>query len=246
MEKESKVNMNKVKERLQDQRLFVLVDKCGRAMTAVLSGPLDGRFKDRSFLLDLLFGENFDYNSLHLLVTDEATYCLKAGRGLKELFPNMMYVTCICHALNREFVKAPRRKKALAASGQLPPVPEPYLTSLPIVKAKKLLKDSKLPGQLVFIKGNFTQLVRVISSLQERLPLTESIGILERVQMQLNVEPFTLELKDDPKLPFLFSCAPITSVDCERVFSKLSLFCLTSEQSDKEACKRYTHSSVQQ
>ncbi|QQP37880.1 Uncharacterized protein FKW44_018297, partial [Caligus rogercresseyi] len=31
----------------------------------------------------------------------------------------------------------------------------------------------------------------------------------------------TLELKDDPKLPFLFSCAPITSVDCERVFSKL-------------------------
>ncbi|QQP51974.1 Uncharacterized protein FKW44_013475 [Caligus rogercresseyi] len=50
--------MNKVKERLQDQRLFVLVDettdRCGRAMTAVFSGPLDGRFKDRSFLLDLL------------------------------------------------------------------------------------------------------------------------------------------------------------------------------------------------
>ncbi|QQP54599.1 Hypothetical protein FKW44_007483, partial [Caligus rogercresseyi] len=109
--------------------------------------------------------------------------------------------------------------------------------NLAIVKAKKLFKDLKLLGQLAFIKGNFTQLVRAISRLQERLPLTESIGILEMVQMQLTVEPFasklksvleknldfekikfnsrilkreTLRLKDDPKLPFLFSCASIT------------------------------------
>ncbi|QQP56632.1 Uncharacterized protein FKW44_001358, partial [Caligus rogercresseyi] len=115
--------------------------------------------------------------------------------------------------------------------------------SLAIIKAKKLFKDPKLPDQLAFIKGHFTKLVRAISSKQERLPLTESIEILERVQMQLTVEPFasklnsvleknldlerikfysrilkreTLELKDYPKLPFLFSCAPITSVDCER------------------------------
>ncbi|QQP56296.1 Uncharacterized protein FKW44_000910, partial [Caligus rogercresseyi] len=120
--------------------------------------------------------------------------------------------------------------------------------SLAIVKANKLFKDPNLLGQLAFIKGNFTQLVRAISSLQERLPLTEGIGILEMVQMQLTVEPFAsklnsvleknpdfekikfysrilkreiLELEDDPKLPFLFSCAPITSVDCERVFSEL-------------------------
>ncbi|QQP51977.1 Uncharacterized protein FKW44_003958, partial [Caligus rogercresseyi] len=96
--------------------------------------------------------------------------------------------------------------------------------------------------------GNFTQLLRAISSLQERLPLTEDIGILEMVQTQLTVEPFasklnsvleknpdfekikfyskilkteTLELKYDPKLQFLFSCTPITSVDCEKVFSIL-------------------------
>ncbi|QQP50549.1 Putative LOC100902024 [Caligus rogercresseyi] len=69
-------------------------------MTAVLSGLLDGRFKDIPFLLDLLdihaasnkniqqavtgvffkvFGEDLEYNSLHLLITDGATYCLKAG-----------------------------------------------------------------------------------------------------------------------------------------------------------------------
>ncbi|QQP54853.1 Uncharacterized protein FKW44_007821, partial [Caligus rogercresseyi] len=59
--------------------------------------------------------------------------------------------------------------------------------SLAIVKAKKLFKDPKLLGQLAFIKGNFTQLVHGISSLQERFPLTENIGILEMVQMQLTV-----------------------------------------------------------
>ncbi|QQP31348.1 Uncharacterized protein FKW44_024918, partial [Caligus rogercresseyi] len=61
-------------------------------------------------------------------------------------------------------------------------------------QSQKLFKDPKLPGQLAFIKGNFTQLVRAISSLQERLPLTESIEILERVQMQLTVEPFSSKL----------------------------------------------------
>ncbi|QQP41630.1 Uncharacterized protein FKW44_016061, partial [Caligus rogercresseyi] len=65
---------------------------------------------------------------------------------------------------------------------------------LAIVKAKKLFKDPKMPGQLAFIKGNFTQLVRAISSKQKRLPLTESIGFLEKVQMQLTVEPFARKL----------------------------------------------------
>ncbi|QQP50622.1 CGG triplet repeat-binding protein 1 [Caligus rogercresseyi] len=58
-----------------------------------------------------------------------------------------------------------------------------------------------------------------MNSVLEKNPDFEKIklysGILKRE---------TLELKDDPKLPFLFSCAPITSVDCERVFTKLKFF----------------------
>ncbi|QQP54349.1 Hypothetical protein FKW44_007157, partial [Caligus rogercresseyi] len=65
---------------------------------------------------------------------------------------------------------------------------------LAIVKAKKLFKGPKLLGQLAFIKGNFTQLVRAISNLLQAIPLTESIGILEMVQMQLTVEPFASKL----------------------------------------------------
>ncbi|QQP58237.1 Putative LOC100902024, partial [Caligus rogercresseyi] len=99
-----------------------------------------------------VFGEDLDYNSLHLLITDGATYCLKAGRGLKELFLNMMHVACICHALNRvaELVRY-----------EFPLVDElisEIKKVLAVVKAKKLFKDPKLPGQLAFIKGNFTQL----------------------------------------------------------------------------------------
>ncbi|QQP36210.1 Uncharacterized protein FKW44_021240 [Caligus rogercresseyi] len=253
VEKESKVNMNEV--------LFVLVDETTDRCDSP-PWPLDGRFKDRPFLLDLLDihaanNKIFNRPCLVKIWTTTVYTCSSLMEQVTELFPNMMHVACICHALNRVaelvryelplvdeliseikkmLVKAPRRKKALAASG------------LAIVKAKKLFKDPKRPGQLAFIKSNFTQLVRTILSLQERLPLTESIEILEKVQMQLTVEPFanklnivleknldfekikfysrilkreTLELKDDPKLPFLFSCAPITTVDCERVFTKL-------------------------
>ncbi|QQP38241.1 Uncharacterized protein FKW44_018760, partial [Caligus rogercresseyi] len=113
--------------------------------------------------------------------------------------------------------------------------------NLAIVKAKKLFKDPKLPGQLAFIKGNFNQLVHAILSLQERLSLAESIGILEMVQMQLTVEFFasklnsTLELKDD-QLALLFSCTPITSVDCKKVFSKLKSLLSDQRTSLTEAC----------
>ncbi|QQP41160.1 Uncharacterized protein FKW44_015439, partial [Caligus rogercresseyi] len=153
----------------------------------------------------------------------------------------------LIYEIKKVFVKAPRRKKALAASGLADQVRNLARSGILLLQSFQgdwtLHRDPKLPGQQAFIKGNFTNLVRTISSKQERLPLTESIEILERVQMQLTVEPFasklnsvleknldfekikfysrilkreTLELKDYPKLPFLFLCAPITSVDCER------------------------------
>ncbi|QQP36219.1 Hypothetical protein FKW44_021252 [Caligus rogercresseyi] len=67
-------------------------------------------------------------------------------------------------------------------------------TAWQLPKPSNCSRTQKLPGQLPFIEGNFTQLVRAISSLKERLPLTESIRILERVQMQLTVEPFASNL----------------------------------------------------
>ncbi len=123
---ESNSITKKTTDRLMGQNLFLMVDETtdclGRSMTAVLAGRLDGEFLSRLFLLNHLdikaankeniqqantgallkvLGDNLDYNKVHLLVTDGASACIKAGCGLKQLFPNMMRMTCICDGLNR-------------------------------------------------------------------------------------------------------------------------------------------------
>lgn len=174
MEKEAGSILQTIKEKLTDKDFYVAVDettdRCGRAMTAILCGPLDGSAMERPFLVDVLdieaannetvqqaitgalhrlFGSDLNYRRVRLFLTDGAAYCLKAGRGLKDVFPNLLHVTCICHGLNRVaetvryeyelvdqlisemkkiFVKVPRRRQALAATRQAPPVPLPVIT----------------------------------------------------------------------------------------------------------------------
>ncbi|QQP52876.1 Hypothetical protein FKW44_005154, partial [Caligus rogercresseyi] len=50
-----------------------------------------------------------------------------------------------------------------------------------------------------------------LNSVLEKNPDFEKIKFYSRI-----LKRETLELKNDPKLPFLFSCSPITSVDCEQ------------------------------
>ena len=96
-------------------------DCTGKAMCAILIGPLDGSFLERPFLVDLadinranktvqqfvmtalskLLGDDLEYQEVHLFLTDGAAYCLKVGAGLKTLFPNMIHITCLVHGLNR-------------------------------------------------------------------------------------------------------------------------------------------------
>ncbi len=106
--------------RVTNKSLFVSLDEttdsCGRAMTAVLVGPLDGRFQGRPFLIDLvdigsannrtvqqaimsalhrLLGEDLQCNNVQLFLTDAAPYCVKAGTGLKIIFSQLIHVTCL-------------------------------------------------------------------------------------------------------------------------------------------------------
>ncbi len=118
-----------------------------------------------------------------------------------------------------------------------------------IKKAKELFSDLDLPSQLAVIKSHFKSLVASITALEERLLLVESLHLLEGVQSQLTMVPFKTNLLDilnknpdfnamknissilkgdskelhgmDSNLPYKFRWAPITSVDCERTFSKL-------------------------
>lgn len=40
-------------------------------------------------------------DKLLLLATDSAAYMLKASEGLKTFYPNLIHITCVCHALHR-------------------------------------------------------------------------------------------------------------------------------------------------
>ena len=145
-------------------------DLQGRSMTAVLAGPLDGVYLDRPFLIHVvdvvnnnnvtlqqavlkalhgLMGDDLDYDKIKLFLTDGAAYCLKAGRSLQAILPNLIHVTCLAHALGRVaemarttypkvnqlisevkkiFVKSGNRKREFAASCEIPLPPEPVVT----------------------------------------------------------------------------------------------------------------------
>eukprot|EP00095_Tigriopus_kingsejongensis_P008118 snap_masked-scaffold184_size276635-processed-gene-1.15 protein:Tk08118 transcript:snap_masked-scaffold184_size276635-processed-gene-1.15-mRNA-1 annotation:"PREDICTED: uncharacterized protein LOC100902024" len=174
MEEESEEILKKIKSKLSGKDLVLQVDETtdslGRSMTAILAAPLDGDYLDRPYLIHVvdivsannvtlqqavvkalhkLFGDEIDYDKVKLLLTDAAAYCIKAARGLKELFPNLLHVTCIAHGLSRVaelarvtypkvnllisetkkvFVKSGTRKREFAASCQIPLPPEPIIT----------------------------------------------------------------------------------------------------------------------
>ncbi|XP_066993260.2 uncharacterized protein [Anabrus simplex] len=91
-----------------------------------------------------------EVNKVLALVTDAALYMIKAGKSFKFLYPKMLHVTCLAHAMHRVaeelrekspsvnsvissvkkiFVKAPSRVRAFKTMHpELPLPPEPILT----------------------------------------------------------------------------------------------------------------------
>ncbi|QQP51032.1 Putative LOC100902024, partial [Caligus rogercresseyi] len=173
MEEECETICSKIKEQLKEKDIFVQADETtdsqGRAMTAIMAGTLNGVTLERPFLIGLsdvttinnqslqlaviralrkVLGSELANKKLRLFITDGASYCLKAGRGLRQQFPNLIHVTCIAHALNRVadlartqfpkvnhlisevkkfFVKSSIRKRHFAASFKIPLPPEPVI-----------------------------------------------------------------------------------------------------------------------
>ena len=54
-----------------------------------------------------LFGD-IDFDMFALLITDGASYMVKGGKVLKEIYPSLLHVTCLAHGIQRlaEFVRA--------------------------------------------------------------------------------------------------------------------------------------------
>ncbi len=114
--------------RLVGTCIFVMVDEtcdmAGTAVAAVLGVPLDGEFQDRACFRELMdtnaknneisqqavqgalqkaLSYDKDSRKVRLLfITDDPHYCLMAGRGLNDIFPNVVRITCLCHRLHCE------------------------------------------------------------------------------------------------------------------------------------------------
>lgn len=116
-----------------------------------------------------------------------------------------------------------------------------------IREAKELLKSDLLPGRLAYIKVNFSCLPGAITKLEGRLKLMESIKVIEDVTEKITAQPVAEKLRKvldknpgykrvcqiasvlngtsndmggmEPDVLAKFANAPLTSVDCERVFS---------------------------
>jgi hypothetical protein len=62
--------------------------------------------------------------------------------------------------------------------------------------AQQLFQDEEIPGQLALIKANFQILTNSITALEKRLPLVESVKIVQKVKESLQIEPFSSKLNE--------------------------------------------------
>lgn len=117
--------MHKIVREIDGSPFYIQIDEStmyNRRIVAVLVGKLNGQ-KPHSMLfnlvelneapnhaniqqvvinsLHLIMGDDFDYERFRLLLSDQAAYMLAAGNTLKTIFPKLLHVTCLCHALNR-------------------------------------------------------------------------------------------------------------------------------------------------
>lgn len=117
--------LKQLRDTIGDNQIYLRVDEAhlgGRVIVSILVGVLDG-CKPKSYCLMvaelnqsinstsmqrtiisaliILWPQGIQYDKVRLLVTDQASYCTAAGHDMKTMFPQMLHITCLCHALHR-------------------------------------------------------------------------------------------------------------------------------------------------
>lgn len=116
-----------IKEVVKNHYVYLIVDEttdcCGRYIANLLIGVLSSSFGGKSYLIackqldktnhltilrfvnealmNFFRPEIVPTEKILLLLSDAATYMVKAGQQLKMLYPNLIHVTCLAHGLNR-------------------------------------------------------------------------------------------------------------------------------------------------
>ena len=117
----------KIKAMIGSTNIYLIIDETHdpkmRFCVNTMVGPLNGKpgpamllnveFVERTDnqsiqksvmnAMKILFPDQNIYPQLHLIVSDQAAYMIKAVKELKNMslvFPNLKHITCLCHALN--------------------------------------------------------------------------------------------------------------------------------------------------
>lgn len=120
-----KETLEKIRNKIGDSPIYFITDEttdaCHRYALNVLVGKLNGEPSVPMLLSTIflektnnttvqqallkatttLYGADIPFERVWLLITDQAPYMIKAGKGLKDMFPNLKHVSCLVHALNR-------------------------------------------------------------------------------------------------------------------------------------------------
>jgi len=118
--------MNEIKQEVKDKDIYLMFDEttdaCGRYILNILVGVCSNISRQKAFLiksvelnktnsvninqeivkvLNYIYENKTEYyNQVRLILSDGASYALKAGRFLKELLPNSKHIICLCHAIH--------------------------------------------------------------------------------------------------------------------------------------------------
>ena len=129
---ESSAALQSITTKLKDKSFYVQIDECtdscGRFIIAILIGSLEEGSVTVPYLVEIvecqvtnhstiiqvimdtlyrIFG-SAHHEKFTLLLSDGASYMIKAGKILKETYPKMLHVTCLAHCVQRlaEFIKS--------------------------------------------------------------------------------------------------------------------------------------------
>lgn len=214
--------MQNIRDEVKEKNIWISIDETtdaiGRYVGHVIIGTMEVSKPSKIFLLAsdvldkvnnstiaqlftnsllLLWPNGIHYSNVLLFVTDAAPYMKKAAEGLKVLFPKMLHLTCLAHALHRISEEVRRlfpEVDKIISNGKKVFIKSPSRIQI----FKEMAPDLSLPPQPILTRwgtwiaatlyycNNFDTVKHIINSLNEED--ASSIGILKNVMEKASVQ----------------------------------------------------------
>nr|CAD7575461.1 unnamed protein product [Timema californicum] len=125
-----------------------------------------------------------------VLLTNSATYMLKAAKNLKVFYAKLIHVTYLARAVHR--VEEDIRSHSTNVNAIMSTVKKVVQTfdeeqAVAIIEANAAISCSSITADLAYVKINFGNLLGAITVLEARdLPLVKAVKIIRRIEENLN------------------------------------------------------------